>query len=177
MVFLMADWRTETSWHPRSISKKHRLIVLSDAEVAMLCWERWGRLSLNHWIGEFAFILWDSAENQLLAARDHFGARTLHYHANSSRIVIASGPKCIHALGDLPRELDQAKNSGCFEPALSRWRAYFFFKGVKRIPPAGLITVSGGALNVQKYYELRENIRPVHYKSDAQYVEAARGAI
>jgi len=153
--------------------EKHRLIVLSDAEVAMLCWERWGRLSLNHWIGEFAFILWDSAENQLLAARDHFGARTLHYHANSSRIVIASGPKCIHALGDLPRELDQQKIADALSQ-LYHDGERTFFKGVKRIPPAGLITVSGGALNVQKYYELRENIRPVHYKSDAQYVEAAR---
>ena len=53
-----------------------RLPVCSDAQLAMLSWERWADRAMNHWIGEFAFIAWDKTEGRLTAARDQFGGRT-----------------------------------------------------------------------------------------------------
>ena len=153
--------------------EKHRMLVLSDAQLALLSWARWGKEAMNHWIGEFAFIVWDKTEGYLTAARDQFGARTLHYNANSTRVVIASAPKCIHALGDVPRELDEQK----IADALSQ--IYYdgertFFKEIKRVAAASLMTVSGTSVKVEKYYDFRDNVRPVRYKDDRDYVEAAR---
>lgn len=153
--------------------ERHRLVVLSDAELAILCWEHWGHAAVNHWVGEFAFVLWDKVEKKLTAARDQFGARTLHYNFNSNRLILASAPKCIHALGDLPREIDEQKIADAL-CQLYHDGERTFFKGVKRIAPAAMVTFSNGALRTRKYYDLRENVHAIRYKSDDEYVEAAR---
>ena len=152
---------------------QNRLVSYSDSQLAILSWEKWGGNSVHHWIGEFAFILWDKTEGYLRAARDQFGARTLHYNENSNRLILASAPKCIHALGDLSREIDEQK----IADALSQ--LYFdagrtFFKGISRIPPASELTASDSSLKVSKYYHLSENVSPIRYKSDMDYVENAK---
>lgn len=148
-----------------------RLVLMSDAALAMAGWERWGEDVLSRWVGEFALIVWDKNEAQLTAARDHFGARTLHFASNADRIIIASAPKGVHALGDLPREIDEQKIADALSQ-LYHDGERTFFKGVHRIPVGGLITVTETDVKVRKYYSLRDNVRPIHYKKDADYVEA-----
>lgn len=146
---------------------------LSDGELAMLCWERWGDASLNRWIGEFALINWDRNEKRLTAARDQFGMRTLHFNTNSSRVVIASAPKCIHALGDVSRELDEQKIADALSQ-LYHDGERTFFKNVERLAPASLMELSGVTVKIKKYYDFRDHVSDIRYANDDDYVEAAR---
>lgn len=148
------------------------LRMLSDGALAMRCWERWGTESLNKWIGVFAVINWDNTEQRLIAARHQFGYRTLHYHVRQDRLVIASAPKGIHALSDVPREIDEQKIAdalGQFYTDAGR----SYFKDIKRVPPASLLIADGEKLETRQYYRLEEHIRDVRYTSDGEYVEAA----
>lgn len=149
-----------------------RLTMLSDGHLAMLSWERWREQAMHRWVGDFACIIWDKVDARLFAVRDQFGARTLHYNANSNRIIIASAPKCVHALGDLPRELDEQKIADAL-CQLYHDGERTFFKGVCRIPPGSFIEVSGSSLGITRYYDIRDHIQPVRYKNDDEYVEQA----
>jgi len=149
-----------------------RLHLLSDAQLAMISWEKWAEAALDRWVGEFAFIIWDRNEHVLTAARDQLGGRTLHYSATAERIVIASAPKCIHALGDISREVDEQKIADALSQ-LYHDGERTFFKGIKRLAPASMMTVTSGAVETRKYYDFREHVRPVHHANDGDYVEAA----
>ena len=147
--------------------------LLSDAQLAMKSWERWGSSSFGKWVGEYSLINWDKNESCLTAGRDQFGRRTLHYHEKPHRIVLASAPKCIHALGDVPREIDDQKIADALSQIYHNGERTFF-KDIKRVPPACVMTVERGKSNIRQYYDFRENIREVRYKCDQDYVEAAR---
>jgi len=152
---------------------KSALPLISDAQLAMLCWEKWTDSALNRWVGEFAFINWDRIDNILTAARDQLGGRTLHYNVTSTRIVIASAPKCIHALGDISREVDEQKIADALSQ-LYHDGERTFFKGISRIAPASMMTVSGKAIQNRKYYHFREHVRPIEYANDRDYVDAGQ---
>lgn len=147
--------------------------MLPDSAVAMRSWERWGEESLNRWMGEFALIVWDASEQRLIAARHQFGRRTLSYHERPDRLVVASAPKGLHALPDIPREIDEQKIADAL-CQLYTDAARSYFKGISRLPPASLLVAGGERLEVRRYYDLRDHIRPVRYACDDDYVEHAR---
>jgi len=149
------------------------LRMLSDAALAMRCWERWETETLNKWIGGFVLINWDEADQRLIAARHQFGYRTLHYHLGQDRLVMASAPKGIHALSDVPRALDEQKIADALcQLYTDAERTYF--EGIKRVPPASLLIADHDKVETRQYYRLEDHVTDVRYASDDEYVEAAR---
>jgi asparagine synthase (glutamine-hydrolysing) len=151
----------------------HEARLLSDATLAMRTWEKWTTGALLEWVGEFALIVWDGSERELIAARDHFGLRPLSYYASSGQFIAATAPKGLHAIATVPRELDEQKLALALchlyiEPTRS------YFKDIHRVPPGGLVRVRGDKLSVEIYYAIREHVREIHYRHDDDYVEAAR---
>ncbi len=68
----------------------HRFISRSDTEVIVHAYEEWGLRFLNRLIGIFALVIWDSAKEQILLARDHMGVKPLYYYRDKERFVFAS---------------------------------------------------------------------------------------
>lgn len=64
--------------------------TLSAAEVLVHAHERWDDGLLPRLRGEYAFVIWDSRRNRVLAARDPFGVHLLHYAVSKDRILIAT---------------------------------------------------------------------------------------
>lgn len=146
---------------------------MSDGVLAMRSFERWGVGSFLKWIADFALILWDEAERHILLARDPFGHRGIVYHDAGDRFVAATVAAGLHALPDIPRELDEQK----LGDALSQFFAdntRTFFKGVSLCPPGHFMVVDRNGARSQQYYRLRDHVREVRYKNDDDYVEAAR---
>jgi asparagine synthase (glutamine-hydrolysing) len=72
----------------------------TDSEVILAAYERWGEKCLDHFVGMFAFVIWDSRTDQLFVARDRFGVKPLHYHLNSKgTLFIGSEINALHAAG------------------------------------------------------------------------------
>ena len=148
------------------------LALLSDSAIAMRCWEKWRLSAPERWIGEFAVIIWDKAERQLVAARDPFGLRTLSFHASPTRLVLASAPKGVFAAGGVPRALDEQKIADALVHLYSDV-SRSFFKDVQRLAPAHLLIADGRKLEIRRYWSA-ENLPEVRLPRDDDYVEAAR---
>jgi len=149
-----------------------KLAKMSDAALALAAWEKWGVDGLNRWVGEFAAIIWDRENREVSLLRDHLGRRPLHYHLTDKRCVVASMAKGIHALGDVPRELDRDRLADVLTQIdIDLTRSYY--KGISLVAPATVSRVAAQSVRHEKYYAMRDHIQPVRLKRDEDYVEAA----
>ena len=134
----------------------------TDTEVILAAYERWGERCVDHFIGMFAFAIWDSRVRALYCARDRLGIKPFHYAWHGDRFLFASEIKAILAAGFPPK------------PNWSVWATYLthgyydhgdetFFSGVNVLPPGHTLTLSApsgpdqgrpGRLSINQYWDL-----------------------
>lgn len=130
-----------------------RQVLMCDAAFIMEALERWGQGALERLCGDFAFAAWDADTRTLLLARDHAGARPLHYHAGQGWFAFASMPKGLLALPNVPVGPDPVR--------LATWQMLWplvgsasFFRGVSRLEPGHLaIVAADGRIRQRRFWD------------------------
>jgi asparagine synthase (glutamine-hydrolysing) len=84
----------------------HRFITLSDTEVILEAYRRWGDACVKHLNGMFAFALWDREDKRLFAARDRLGIKPLCWTAGQGFVILSSTLEPLLRLSDFPKFLD-----------------------------------------------------------------------
>ena len=146
---------------------------LSDAALAMRSFERWGVESFTRWVAEFALILWDEADGTMLIARDPFGGRSLFFHDTPQRFYAATMPQGLHALPDIPLELDEQKLADALCQVTTDGERSFF-AGISACPSGHYMVIDRDRTRTHRYYDLADHVRDVRLARDQDYVEAAR---
>jgi asparagine synthase (glutamine-hydrolysing) len=150
-------------------ARGHRFVTHSDCEVIIGLYEAYGDQLLDHLRGMFAFALWDSRKQRLLAARDHLGQKPFFYVAQPGRFAFGSEIKSLLALDPGLRQmnlaaLDQYLALRIIAPPLT------MFTGVHKLPPGNLLVVErGGAPVVRPYWDLA--FEPKLQMSEAQLID------
>lgn len=150
---------------------KDRLSVSSDAALLLAALERWDEAAVDHLVGNFAFAHWDGRRRRLLLARDFASARPLHYHHNGQFLAFATMPKGLHALADIPHDVDmeRLRDGLALMPETGPGTAY---KGIMRVEPGHIVTVTEAGLASRKYWQ--PSLEPLRLASDGEYHEALR---
>ena len=78
---LVADVRLDNSLELADRVGLHsaELAELSDPDLLLAAWSKWGAETLDYIAGEFAFAVYDSSRRLLTLVRDPFGDRPLNY--------------------------------------------------------------------------------------------------
>jgi asparagine synthase (glutamine-hydrolysing) len=150
----------------------HRFATGSDMEVVVHGYETWGDDVAAHLNGQFAFALWDSRRRRVLVARDRAGEKPLYYYEGPKNIVFASEIKALLVRDDVPRELDLE--------GLDTFLTYEFiiaphtiFRGIRKLPPAHLITIEeGGKVGTRRYWDVPRDVE--RDKSEKDWIEELR---
>ena len=130
----------------------HRFHTRSDTEVLVHLYEQHGDDFVDHLNGQFAIGLWDGRRKRLVLARDRVGIRPLFYTWNDGRLAFASEVKALFTLPEVPRCLDATALASTF----SYWSVLppaTVFEGVCELPPGHRMTVEGGTVRVQRYWD------------------------
>ena len=140
----------------------------SDTEVVLAAYERWGEACLEHFVGMFAFAIWDAGKKHLFCARDRLGVKPFHYARHGGRFLFASEVKALLAAG-IPAEPDEKSWALYLTHGVYELPGRSFFKGVKALPPAHAMTVAAdGALKQWRYWDLAERAaEPFNADDDA----------
>lgn len=148
---------------------------LSDAALIIHAYDRWGARCFEHFVGEYAVVIFDVHHGELICARDALGDRTLFYSIKGTRLVIASEPWSVAGADNSPVELDE------------RAAAYFFalratedgqtlFRNIFELLPAHVMIHSSSGFRTWRYWQPDPSIR-LRGKSDMEYAEEFRSLL
>lgn len=112
--------------------------------------ERWGVAGLAHVVGAFAVILWDRRAQSLVLARDPLGERPLHYHRGDGFVAVASMPKGLHALPEVPYAASEAASADFL--AVLPEGSESFFAGIARVPPGHAVTITASGITAERLW-------------------------
>jgi asparagine synthase (glutamine-hydrolysing) len=133
----------------------HRFYTKSDTEVIAHSYEESGSDCCVDFNGIFAFALWDMNKQMLLLARDRCGVKPLYYtKLADGRFLFASEIKSIIQYGGVRRDIDlDAFHYYINLRFVPRERT--LFRNVYRLLPGHLMLVTGGKLQIRRYWCLR----------------------
>lgn len=122
----------------------HRFATSSDSEVVVHAYEEHGLDCPRHLNGIFAFALWDSTRERLVAARDPLGVKPLYWWSDGRRLALTSEIGALLAAGLVEPRTDRV--------ALDHYLACRFvpaprtlFEGVSKLPAATVLVAEPGA--------------------------------
>ena len=145
---------------------------VTDSELILAAYEKWGRSCPEHLVGAYAFIIWDWTEQCLLCARDHLGINPLCYYQGRDVFVVASEVKALFASSMVPRRINEKRVAEHLVVAPGDAESTFY-ENVYHVPPAHVLTVSPNAVRKTRYWTL-DTERELRLGSEEAYAEALR---
>lgn len=135
---------------------------MSDSDVLLHAYLKWGMGMLPRLFGMFAFAIHDPRNKQIHLGRDRLGIKPLYYHIAGKRLVFASELSALMRSREVPDVPDSEAiaaylNLG-YVPTSSS-----IYKNVVKLPPASTLTfeAESGRFVLQKYWHLDPQPRKV----------------
>jgi asparagine synthase (glutamine-hydrolysing) len=144
---------------PELEARGHRFQTDTDTEVLLAAFAEWGAECLQRLNGMFAFAIWDVKERRLTLARDRLGIKPLYYaqvrgeNGAGASFIFASEVKAILATGLVERALDP-ESLNQFLTFLWTPDPHTLFRGIRKLPPAHVLTLRDDELNVREWWDV-----------------------
>jgi asparagine synthase (glutamine-hydrolysing) len=141
---------------------------LSDAQLVLAAYARWGVEAVTYLLGDFAFGLWDPRTREMHLVRDALGMRGLSFTEGPEFVAFATEPRQLLQV----KGMERRPNLGFF----AEWTAgrmshpsQTIFVGIERVQPAHIITLTPEGRRTSRYWDIdpRHEIR---YRDDRDYV-------
>ncbi|HYI60101.1 MAG TPA: N-acetylglutaminylglutamine amidotransferase [Microlunatus sp.] len=132
----------------------YRFFSTSDTEVIGKAYAHWGLDCVDHFLGMFAFAIYEHVSGRLVLGRDRLGIKPLYVDQTGDRLRFASSLPALLAAGGTDTSLDVT--------ALSYYMSFHsvvpaprtILAGVKKLPPATVRVVEpDGSSRDQTYWE------------------------
>ncbi len=137
---------------------------MTDAELVLCAYIRWGIGCLQHLNGIFAFTIWDSKNRELFLARDRMGIKPLYYTLLGDVLIFASEIKAILKHPSVLATLDKDGICEIIGLGPSHTQGTGVLKGIYEIIPATCATFNKNGFNQNKYWQL--NSKPYEGEFD-----------
>lgn len=89
-------------YYREKLSSEFNFVGNSDCEIVIALYKHYGLSFISHLRGEFAFVLWDANRQQLIAARDRYGIKSLYYTVVEGKLLVATEIKSFLSFGLKP---------------------------------------------------------------------------
>ena len=144
----------------------------SDTETLLHLLIHRGVECLNLLNGIFAFAFFDSNENELVIARDHFGVKPLYYYVDNDKFIFSSEIKAILTCDSIAKDIDYK--------ALVNYIHFLYspgertpFNSIKKLLPGNYISIQTDnihTMNIVEYYNIQFNGQYLNY-SEKEFID------
>ncbi|BCS34692.1 asparagine synthetase B [Luteitalea sp. TBR-22] len=146
----------------------------SDSEVILAAYDAYGDDCVQHFVGMFAFAIWDTRRRRALLARDRVGKKPLFYRFDADGMAFASEVRAFFGEPGFRAEPDPQ--------AIADYLGLQYvptpgsaFKGVHKLPPGHVMTIEDGASRITSYWSLQ--YQPKLSLTEDEAVEAVEEAL
>ncbi|MCM3596650.1 asparagine synthase (glutamine-hydrolyzing) [Metabacillus idriensis] len=154
--------------------KGERLKTETDTEVIVALYHLYGKDVLRYLRGMFSFLIWDTQEQHLFAARDHFGIKPLYYIEDGFTVLFASEMKCLK---------EYKRTAYVNDVSLQHYLSFQYVpdpdtiqKEIHKVPPGYCVTkVAGDRMVLEKYWEPK--MKPVPSNDESRMIDAIQTVI
>jgi len=143
---------------------------VTDEELILRAWRRWGKGGLTKFNGDLSFALWDGTERRLWCVRDLVGARPFFYAQSADRFYFSNTLDVFRQAPDVSLKLDP-RFIGDF--LLREWcedAASTVYRDIRRLPAGHTLVYSDGELSVRRFTEFSVE-EPLCLKRPEEYLE------
>lgn len=153
---------------------RHRRNI-SDSELILETYIAYKDECAQHMYGDFAFAIWDAADQSLFCARDHMGIRPFFYYHYNSLFLFASEKKGILAVPGCEKTIDEQFFVNQLYALPLQEIDTTLYKHIRRLPPAHTLRVNArdGKLSLKQYWELDADTQ-LTAPNDSYYYEGLR---
>ncbi len=127
---------------------------LTDAELVLNAYIKWGAGCLHYLNGIYAFSVWNKKTNELFLARDRFGIKPLYYTILGDTLIFASEIKGLLAHPSVPAVIDKTGICEVLGLGPAHTQGCGVFKGINEILPASCATFNKNGFNQSRYWHL-----------------------
>ena len=125
----------------------------SDSEIIIPLYLEYGVKLFEYLNGEFSFIIFDSTNNLVIAARDRFGVKPLSYCIDAGNIIISSEIKAIKSFDSRLVHSFNINSLSSFYHCVPN-QEETVFSGILNVKPAHYIKYHNGELSSHNYWDL-----------------------
>lgn len=125
-----------------------------DVEVILAAYDHWGTECVQHFIGMWAFAIWDAREQRLFCSRDRFGIKPFHYAFRDGALYFCSEAKGIKQTPLFRGGVNEAQVARGLYLGFMQHHNESYFTDISILPAAHNMLLHGGELRVWKYYEI-----------------------
>ena len=129
----------------------------SDSEVLLHLYDAEGDDCVLRLNGMFDFALWDARRRRLLIGRDRLGVKPLYVMQDGQRLAFATEAKALLALSGVKPAIDRQAVPGYLQLGYVA-APQTLFRGIRKLPPATLLSVEGGQVRQWRYWRLPPRI-------------------
>jgi asparagine synthase (glutamine-hydrolysing) len=158
----------------RALSRED-LSRCNNAQVGLLCYQKWDDKFCDRIIGDYACAIWDAQRRRLVMAVDPAGLRSLYYWLGGDEILFATEQRGLLSDPKVPKALDEDQIAArlCGLP-LEPQRG--LFRDIARVPPGHRAIWQDGAIRVERWWQ-PEHLPMLKLASDRDYEEAVRSSL
>lgn len=146
---------------------------VTDEELVLRAWAKWGAGSLEHLLGDFSFALWDMQEKVLWCARDFIGPRPFFYTHVGGVFCFSNTLQILPVVPEISGELDEYFIADFLLDGwyLDLWGTVY--RDIKRLPPGHLLELAGNDVTVRRFRKLPIE-EPLRFQRAEECVELYR---
>src|SRR5712691_1433437 len=142
----------------------------TDVDIVKASLERWGVDCLGKIIGDWALVIWNPREKELLLARDYMGIRSLFYRPTSRQVIWSTDLASLVGTGG-PLTLSEEYLAGY----LITWPDAHLtpYREIHAVPPGHLVCIRDGIVSLRHHWAFNSSFT-TYYRTDAEYEERFR---
>ena len=144
---------------------------LTDSELILRSYIKWKEDCPKHFLGDFAFAIWNNTKKELFCARDQFGIKPINYYFDNKLFIFSSEIKPLFSEKSVQKILNEERIADFIIQDLEGIdKVSTFFKSIYKLAPATSVTVNKGGMKFKRYWQL-DPTKPIKFKNDEEYQE------
>ncbi|MDP3484746.1 MAG: asparagine synthase (glutamine-hydrolyzing) [Methanobacteriaceae archaeon] len=185
-------WTTQESLHEKLPFEENGLIITADARIdnrdelskelglrdkedvsdsyfILKAYEMWGEECPDKLLGDFAFAIWDKAQEKLFCARDHMGVKPFYYYLDDDMFVFGTEIKALLKNPNIPIKLNEKKIALYLTDI--REKKFTFYENIFNLSGSNSIVITIDQFIIKKFWELDTKYQVV-MDSEEDYITA-----